>query len=141
MQLQYIAVLAALATTVAADHVVATSMRTIVDDESISESARWYTAFSDFPTDAGDGCRDPGVPNIPRVCFDHRNGRGHFFAFGEKRCFGKDDGGGWRRCGPANMSKCLTITWNQVACTWRTEGDEIVDLPAEPNNKPAAFRA
>ncbi|KAM7209863.1 hypothetical protein V8F06_014752 [Rhypophila decipiens] len=72
-------VLLALAATASAD--------TLVTMTSGSQGPKgvWFTDFNSYVVDVNNGCRNPGVPNIPNYCMDWVNKRLHFDPVGQNR--------------------------------------------------------
>ncbi|KAM7209867.1 hypothetical protein V8F06_014749 [Rhypophila decipiens] len=90
-----------------------------VTGSSDSSNAMWETISNVYSFNANEGCRNPGVPNINRVCMDWGNKRGHFNTiFGEKRCVKEWNSHNLGTCRGAVGGTCHVQRWREVACTW-----------------------
>lgn len=123
MQLQSILLLTGLAASAAADSI---SFQKHCSWEGTSyycsNSAIWYTNTSHFDVNAGDGCRNPGVPYVTQACWDWDKKRGHFLAQGQpKRCFKISHYSGVYSCG--TQTTCEDWVWSGTTCTWRVAND------------------
>ncbi|OAK95607.1 hypothetical protein IQ06DRAFT_61845 [Phaeosphaeriaceae sp. SRC1lsM3a] len=84
-------------------------------------AGRWHNEYGQtWEINASDGCRSVPVTGITQVCFDWKNGRGHFLAANQpKRCLSKGPDSPDYYCGPGTDAyRCVNQVWTEVTCTW-----------------------
>lgn len=87
-----------------------------------SRAGTFITDYGRYSINAADGCRDPPVPGMTRICLDWSKSRGHFkFSHqANKRCL-RVTKTEYVSCG---ANTCWNTVWSEVPCTWREAVDE-----------------
>ncbi|PKS05495.1 hypothetical protein jhhlp_008873 [Lomentospora prolificans] len=112
------AVIAALglATTAAADRMIVSSYCFTL---ACNHNGEFITDHGRYRVDASDGCRDPDVPAMKRLCIDQKRARGHFQFNGQGRRCMKETKSDFKTCSDDfQFASCSTSYWDEVPCTW-----------------------
>ncbi|KAK4155025.1 hypothetical protein C8A00DRAFT_13922 [Chaetomidium leptoderma] len=117
MRLGYLtAVLAALATTGAADRMtVNTQCPCDWCGACDSRDATFFTDFGAYGVNANKGCRKTNVPHMVEFCVDWDKGRAHFrYDKQDKRCLVMKS----RVATSCSADHCHRSEWEPIACSW-----------------------